>query len=263
MPAKSKINMKALRIVVLSMFVLSVAVTTWSLLAMHSHYHHILNMTHVVMITLTFLLIAFYLYKSAELASLIVYRELSLRLSVDPSVGYIEYMPGGAPVFCACAGALAKKGIYVKSPGAMAALAGLKRIAITGNSESREGYIATEHTLEEMGVEFSDDTGSCPVKLMLGRFDADAYKEYDFILTNDKIAFVLAAIYISRLYVRFLRFSRVLLICALAAAVVLSIFKQFTFAGAAIAFWAASELLIVRMAETKTKRLTFKSVSSL
>jgi len=247
--------MKALRIAVLSMFTAAAAVTVWSML---EHHNMALHYTHVVLITLTFLLIALYLHKSAEMASLIAYRELYNRMTVDSDYDFIEFMPRGAPVFTACAGALAKKAIYVKSKSAMIALAGLTSIAITGNSESRDGYRATMEALGDIGVRFSDDTASCPVKLMLGKFNTESYSEYDFILTTDKVAYVLAAVYISRLYVRMSRLSLVLLICALAALAVLSAFGQFPFAGAAAALWAASEVMIVHRIGEKTKRITFK-----
>ena len=260
MPVKPNIYMKALRIAVLFMFATSVAVTVWSMLR---HHDMALHYAHVVLITLTFLLIALYLHKSAEMASLMAYRELHNRMKVDPDYDFIEYMPTGAPVFTACAGALARKAIYVKSKNAMVALTKLIDIAITGNSDAREGYGATMEALGDIGVRFSVDTASCPVKILLGEFDVESYSEYDFILTNDKVAYILAAVYICKLYVRFSRLSNAILICAIAAVIALSVIDQFPFAGAAAALWAASELLIVHQIGEKTKSITFKSLSDL
>ena len=259
LPAKNVRNMKALRVTVLIMFVVSVGVTVWSMLRMHEH---ILHYTHVVLITLTFLLIALYLHKSAEIASLIKHRELLFRLTVDSSVGFIEYVSRGSPIYNACAGALAKIGIYVKFPAAMETLALTKSVALTGNSKTREGYAVTERSLEQMGMKFSDSTESCPVKLMLGQFSVELCSEFDFILTNDKIAYVLPTIFICRLYVKFSRLFRVLFGSAALAVVILCIFKQFTFAGAAIAVLAAAELMIIYRIDKRTKRMSFKSVTA-
>ena len=255
--AKLKISMAALRAAVLAMFAVSVVVTAWSMLSVHSHLLHI---AHVALISLTFLLIALYLYKSAVLASHAVYREMRLRLTVDSSAGFIEHVPSGSPVLNACVGALARNGIYVRSELSLKSLARLGIIAVAGNYESREGYIATAATLSDMGVELSADVDSCPIKLKLGQFSPEAVPDYDFVLTHDKIAYILAAVYISRVYVRFALYGRLLSICALAAAVALPVFGYITYAAAAIAFLSASRILLVRRIERRTARLTFVSV---
>ena len=259
MPVKLRINMKALRIAVLLAFALSVAITVWSLLTMRNH---VLHVAHVVLITLTFLLIALYLYKSAEIASLMADRELRLRMTVDPGVCFIERIPGGAPIFNACAGALARKGIFVKSSSSMRALAGLKSIAAAGNSESRAGYAITRDTLNGMGTKLSNDTAACPVKIILGSFDPETGPEFDFVLTQDKITHVLIAVFISRLYVRIRLISLVILCCALVAAITLAALGQYTYAAASIAIWSASEILCVHRVIRKTARITFKSVTT-
>jgi hypothetical protein len=279
--------MNALRVVVLVVFSLSVAVTVWSLFEANSHnmhgaggdaggdmanhgayagqaaYSHILHIVHVILIVLAFLLIALYLLKSAEIASLTMYRELKLRMTVDSSAGFIEYLPGGAPIFNACAGALAKKGIYVKSAGAMTTLAKLDAIHVPGGLTSRAGYAVTAATLADMGAKLTDDADSCPVKILLGPFDPETGPDNDFVLTNDKITHILAAVYISKVFIRFSRVSRIVLICALAVAAALLAFMQFTFAAAAIALWGASEVIIIHRIARRTAKLTFKSVSSL
>ena len=252
--------MKALRAAVLIMFSVSVAITVWMMLTMHNH---VLHITHITLITVTFLLIALYLHKSAEIASLTVYRELRLRLTVDQSAGFIEYLSSGVPIFNTCAGALAKKGIFVKSAGSMTALAKLDSIAVTGNSDTREGYNVTRDTLNDMKVKLSDDTDACPVKLILGQFAPETSPAYDFVLTQNKITHVLAAVYISRLYVRVLKLAWILLLCAIVIAAALIVFGLYTYAAASFALWSAFEVISVHRIVRKTARLTFKSVASL
>ena len=257
MPVKIKVSVEALRIAVLVFFALSVAATVWSYTAMHNH---ILHIAHIALITLTFLLIALYLRKSARIASLSAFRELRLRLTVDPGAVLIQHLREGAPVCNACTGALAKKGIYTGSANSLRILANLQTVAVAGSVEAREGYAATISTLAEMGVELSDDIGSCPIKIKLGPFDAGNDAEYDFVITQDKIAHLLAAIYISRVFVRFTLYSRVFAAVFIAAAAALSAFGYFTYAGAAIALLAASGVIMIRQIEKKTTRMTFKSV---
>ena len=254
----SKLNMTALRIAVLSAFALSVAVTVWSMMAAHNH---ILHISHVVLATLTFLLIALYLHKSAEIVSLMIHRNLRFSLTVDSSAGFIEYSPKGAPVFNACVGALAKLGIFVKSASSMSAVAKLENIAVDGNSESREGYGATLSTLADMGLALSNDTDVCPVKIALRSFEPEGAGEFDFVLTQDKIAHVLAVVYISRLFVKYSRITLILRWCALAVAAALLVFRQPTYAAAAIALLFASGVIIVHRIIRKTARMTFKSVT--
>ena len=253
-----KNGMAALRAAVLSLFAISVAVTVWSMLTMHNH---ILHIAHIAMISLTFLLLAVYLYKSAEIASLTVYRELRLRATVDKNAGFVDYLPNGAPILNACAGALAKKGICARSADVMTALAKLDVIAVTGNSESREGYVVTVETLSAMGIRLSDDTDSCPVRIILGPFDPETGKDFDFVLTHDKITHVLIAVYVSRLFVKTRRLALILLCCAIAAAIALSVFGLYTYAAAAFALWSASEIINVSRIVRKTARLTFNSVA--
>jgi hypothetical protein len=137
----------------------------------------------------------------------------------------------------------------------------LRQIAVAGNSDSREGYGATQSALAAMRAEFSNDTAACPVKLALGPFDAETYQGFDFILTADKIAHVLAAVYVSRIFVRFTLLSRVFICAALATVVALSVFGYYTYAAAAVALLAASRVLSVYRIGKMTSRLSFSSVS--
>ena len=252
-----KLNMTALRVAVLSSFVLSVSVTVWSMLSKHNHTLHLM---HIVLATLTFLLIALYLLKSADIASMMVHRELRLRMTVDRSVGFIEYIGRGTPIFNSCAGALAKHGIFAGGAKAMSALAKARTVAAAGNSESREGYGATESTLAQMGVRLSGDTAECPVRMTLGAFDPDNEKQGDFVLTSDKVAHILIAVYVSRLYARYTLYSRLTLILALAGAATLVVFNLTMYSAAAIAVWSALEVILIRQIERKTTRLTFSKI---
>jgi cation transport ATPase len=233
-------------------FALSVIFTVWMLLA-HNHMHHVLHIVHVTLITLTFLLIALYLMKSAEIASLAAYRELRRRLAVDRSVALIEYLPEEAPIFNACAGALAKSGIYVKSPAALKTLSALKTVAADGNSPEREGYEITKQTLWRMGVELSDDTEGAPISIVLGELDPGC----DIVITQNKITQLLKAVYISRLYVACLKFTRLFLSGAALAAAILLAFGMITYAAAAITLWSATVVLTVKRIERRTTRMTF------
>ena len=274
----AKINMTALRIVILIAFLLSVAVTVWSMLSTSGGMAHdsmamdsmpdggmahnsILHIAHVVLITLTFLLIALYLYKSAEIASLTIFRELRLRMTVDQSAGFVEFLPHGSPVLNACVGALAKYGVYVSGAASMESLARQKTVAAKGNSASREGYAITKSTLAEMGVELSDRADDCPVNIILGQFDKDDGSSPDFVLVCDKVTHVLTAVYVSRLFVKHRLISRILLILALVCAAVLCVFRQFTYAGTALSLWAALLVISVRSLERKTARLSFKAIA--
>ena len=254
--SKNSLLMTVLRVAVLSSFVLSVAVTVWILLT-HNHMLHIL---HVILASLTFLLIAVYLLKSAELASLIVHRELRQRMTVDAGTGFIEHVWKGTPVFNACAGVLAKHGIFVKSAAALAGLSKLRTVAIEGNSLSREGYAVTKSTLTKIGVGLSADTSECPVKIVLGEFDPNAEAQGDFVLTSDKITHILIALFVSRVYKKYMVYSLILLIFALAAAAVLAVLNLVMYSAAAIAVWSACEVILIRQIERRTTRLSFDSI---
>ena len=253
-----RMSMAMLRAVMLASFALMVAATVWSMLDRHKHMLHI---AHVAFAILTFLLIALYLARSAEIASLTARRELRLRLAVDASYMFVELMREGSPVFNACTGALAKSGIYVKAAPAMAALAKLTTVAAYGNTKARDGYAATKVTLAEMGIELSDDPDACPVRIMLGPFDPADGTDCDFVLTHDKVAHMLKAVYISRLYVGYTRLTRVLLASALAVAAGLIAIGQAAYAGAAVAMWAAGEVAVVRAIEKRTAHMSFKTVA--
>ena len=257
MQAEPRIGIKTLRVAILVLFTLSVAVTVWSMLSAHNH---MLHMTHIALVTTTFLLIALYLAASAKIASLRVYRELRQRIAVDPDVGFAAYLPSGAPVLNVCVGTLAKYGIFVRYADDMVSLAKSQTVAAEGNAPGREGYAATKETLEKMGLTLSDETGDCLVRIVLGPFVPTDGDLAGFVLTRDRIAYLLAAVYISRLYLRYTRLSRALLACAVVVAVVLAVTGRFTYAGAALALWSASEVMIVRRIETLTTRLTFASV---
>ena len=220
-----------------------------------------LHITHIALISITFLLIALYLYKSALIASHAAYREMRLRLTVDPSAEFIERVPNGGTIFNACAGAAAKMGIYVQSAKSLKALAKVKTVAADGSSASREGYSMTEKTLSEMGIEISDDTASCLVKMKLGHFCSEDDVEFDFVLTKDKIAHILAIVYISRAYVRFTKYAFIVMLFAIALAALMLILGQFTYAAAAIAIWSGTRIMLVRQIELKTTKMTFKSVT--
>jgi len=260
MSVKDGINMRVLRVAVLSAFVLSFASSVWFLLLARGSVP--MYIAHAVSITLTFLLIALYLFESAKIASFTAYRELRLRQTVDPDLGFVEYLPVGAPIFNACVGALARKGIYVRSADSMHSLAKLETVAVDGSLESREGYSITMSVLSEMGVELVGSAHSCPVKLILGSFDLETGPEFDFVLTHDKIAHILIAVYMSRIFAKYSKLSLILLVCALVVTAVLLIAGQFAYIGAAIALWSASVVLSVYRIERKTLRLTFKSVSN-
>ena len=297
-----KINMTALRVAVFSSFVLTVAATVLMLIlplrdqsmqnqqekdsavspspvqdhSSHSthaaqgemqddaqgSYDHLLHIAHVVLASLTFLLIFIYLSKSAEIASLKFHRELRLRMTVDPGAGFIEHMETGLPVYNACAGALAKNGIFVKNASSMRSLSKQRVIAAEGNSESRDGYAATKSTLAEMGITLSDDTNECPVKLVLGAFDRAHASSADFVLTNDKVAYILAAVFVSRVYARYTLCTRALLIAALVLAAALVVFGQVMYSVASLAVWSACEVILIRQIEKKTTRLTFDAIKS-
>ena len=167
--------MIALRAAVMSSFSLTVAVTVWSLV---ERGNRTLQIVHTAIATLMFLLIALYLYKSAHMASLMVHRELRVRMTVDPDAGFIEYVKRGTVLFNACAGALAKSGIYVKDARSLTDLASAMVIAAEGNSVSREGYGITKSTLAQIGIGLSDDPSDCPVRIVLGKFVAAGISPY-------------------------------------------------------------------------------------
>ena len=258
MQAEPRIEMKTLRAAILVLFTLSVAVTAWSMLSAHNH---MLHMAHIALVTTTFLLIARYLAASAKIASLRISRELRQRMQVDPDAGFAAFLPSGSSVFNVCVGALAKYGIFVKFADDMVSLVKSKTVAAEGNAPDREGYAATKETLEKMGVALSDDTADCPVRIVLGPFAPADGDLAGFVLTRDRVAYLLAAVYISRVYVRYTRLSRTLLACAVVVAAALAATGRFTYAGAALALWAAAAVMIVRRIETLTTRLTFASVA--
>ena len=250
--------MRALRVSVLTSFSASLAVTVWSMLATHNHVLHIL---HVILVSLTFLQIAVYLLKSAEIASLRNYRELCLRMTVDPDAAFIGSVRTGSPVFNACAGALAKYGIYVRQPDSMKTLEERRIIAAEGNSPSREGYEIARSTLTKIGFVFSDDPGDCPVSIFIGPFEYEHRETADFVLVCNKAAHLLTAAYISRVYLRHTKYDRILLIAACLCAAALLFFKQFPYAAAALAAGAAAEVYLVRHIERLTARLSFDSIT--
>lgn len=258
MQVKPGIDMNALRISVLTAFFLSVTITVWSMLSKHIH---ILHIVHVLLISLTLLLIALYLHKSAKIASLMVFRELRQRLTVDKSAEFGMYLPTGSSIFNACVGALAKKDIYVRSSSSFIALARLKAIGIPGGAESRAGYNITKTTLADMGIALINGTDLCTVKFSLGEFNPTTAHDYDFILTQNRITHILAAVFISKVYVRFSLYLKILFISAVAATAALAAFSQFTYAAATIALFAAGEIFLVRKIEQRTARLTFQSVT--
>jgi hypothetical protein len=247
--------MRVLRVAVLTAFALSVAVTALALFVFR--HVHALHIVHVVLTTATFLLIALYLLKSAEIASLTAYRELRQRLTVDDSVAFIEHLPQGSPVFNICAGALAKSGIYVKNAGVLTTVSGLETIAATGNSRGREGYEVTRSTLERLGVALSDDAENAAVKIALGAYAPGL----DAALTRDKVTHLLKLVYIARVYEKSLRHSRIFVACAAAAAAGLLAFGLFTYAGAVVALWAAGGIFAVRDIERKTAKLSFEKIA--
>jgi uncharacterized membrane protein len=248
--------MRVLRVAVLTAFALSVAVTALALFVFR--HVHALHIVHVVLTTATFLLIALYLLKSAEIASLTAYRELRQRLTVDSSVAFIAHLQQGSPLFNACAGALAKSGIYVKNAGVLLTVSKLEKIAATGNSRLREGYEVTKSALGKLGVKLSDDAENAAVKIALGAFAP----ELDAAITQNKVTHLLKLVYIARVYEKSLRRARIFAICAAVAAAGLLAFGQFTYAGAAIALWAAGGIFAVRDIERKTAKLSFEKIGA-
>lgn len=254
-----KLNMTALRAAVLASFIISGTVTVFSFMAEHDH---TLHMLHIILTTLTFLLIMIYLLKSAEIASLRVHRELRLRTTVDPKAGFIELVAKGSPVYNACAGALAKNGIFSKSAQSMTALSKAGAVAAEGNSATREGYAVTETTLSQMGVRLTEDTRECPVRIILGGFDPESEPQADFVITPDKIAHVLIIVYVCKLFVRHRLLSRLLMIIALAAAAALVIYDYYLvmYAAAVLAVWSACCVALIRRIEKKTTRLSLEMI---
>lgn len=255
----TRINIYALRVTVLAFFVLSVVVTVTSLLTRI----HILHNAHVILTTLTFLLIALYLIKSAEIASLRIIRETRFRMTVDARLGFVEHIPAGSPVYNVCAGALVKNGVWLRGAEAMSAISRCETVAAEGNAVSREGYAITKSTFEIIGVTLSDDVNDCSVRILLGPFDLETSQAADFVLTRDKVTHMLTTVYISRLYTKYTLLNRILLACALALAAALLLGRQFTYAGAVTAFWAAGQIIIIRHIERLTTRLSFESIKTL
>ena len=255
-----KINMRILRTAILAVFVLSIAVTALAMVAAHNP---MLHMAHVVLISLTFLLIALYLVRSAEIASLRDKRELTLRIAMNPELAFVAHILSESPLFNVCAGVMAKYGVYIRSAQAMSALASCNCVAVEGDVSAREGYAATKATLEKMGVTLSDDASVCPVRITLGPFMPGLESEADIALTRDKIAYLLVVTYVSRLYARYSLLSRVLLICSVLCVAGMIAASQFTYAAMIVALWPASTLLIIRRIERLTERLTFNSVANL
>jgi len=254
-----KINMHLLRSSIFAVFVLSIAVTVLSMVSAHNP---MLHLAHVVLISLTFLLIALYLLKSAEIASLRNSRELTLRIAMNPELAFVAHIPSESPLFNVCAGVMAKYGVYIRSAQAMSALASCNCVAVEGDVSAREGYAATKATLEKMGVTLSDDASVCPVRITLGPFMPGLESEADIALTRDKIAYLLVVTYVSRLYARYSLLSRVLLICSVLCVAGMIAASQFTYAAMIVALWSTTTLLIVRRIERMTERLTFDSVAS-
>ena len=243
-------------------FVLTVAITVWSLTETHDHaLHHALHTGHVALATLTFLLISLYLLLSAELASLMLHREMTVRMTVDPGASFAEHIKKGTILFNACAGALAKNGVLVNSARSLSSLAKQNVIAAAGNSTAREGYSVTKSTFEQIGVRLSDDVDACGVRIILGGSDPEIVSSADFIVTSDKITHVLLVYYISRIFVRYVLYNRVLMVLALLAAAALIFFGQIVYSAAVVALFSACEVILVRQIEKRTTRVSFAMIT--
>ncbi|MDR0936197.1 MAG: hypothetical protein LBM98_05885 [Oscillospiraceae bacterium] len=309
--------MKAFRLVIFTVFALSVAATVAVVFA----HMHVLHVAHTVLATLTFLLIAAYLHASAVIASLVTLRELQARFALDASQitiepnsvihrdgavtsgvsqvdesalsgvrelvikspGDIVYrgsinhggtltleaieplkvvadaVPIKNPGFNVCAGALAKSGIYVKNPDVLLKLAGASTLAPIGNTPTREGYALTLEALRKMGVTLSERNSDVTIALCNFReFD----ESVDVTITHDKITHVLKTVFIARVFKWDLFYRIIACVAALFAAVVLTAFAQYMFAGLAIALWSMLGVLDVRRLDRKVAKLSFEKVTS-
>ncbi|MDR0915986.1 MAG: hypothetical protein LBN02_02215 [Oscillospiraceae bacterium] len=318
--------MRAFRITVIGSFALSVAVTALSLTVFH--HDHMWHTAHVIITTLMFLLIAAYLRKSAQIASLAAARELHERFARDESVksgdivtikpntpiridgeiisgstrvdesalsgarelvekrvgdtvyrGSINHggeirvrivenfrvsaapsLRGSSSAFNVCTGALAKSGIVVR-PDNLLDLAKAKTLSPQGNLHEREGYAATRDTLAKMGVTLADSGGYADIALCdFTKLNQDL-RSGDILITHNKITHVLKAVYVARVYAGAVRYTKILAWATFVVFCVLCAFRQFTFAGMAVAVWDALGVLEVRRLDRACAKLSFVKVA--
>ena len=262
--AKLSLSLGILRIMILVSFALGILMTALHILSMHENAlmpaMHVSHILHVILISITFFLLAIYLYLSACIASERYFRELKNRLSVDPTVAYIEDMHAAEPIYNIFAGLLANKGIIIGSPYALRSVAFMDRLYIEGNSPLRSGYSKTLESLRKMGMTFSDQELVGSVRIALGPYAGN--KSADIVITENRIAHALFLVYVSRFYVRYKRILQSLFLIAFIGAVCMVILGMYTYIFAFFAVWAGIYILFVRRAEIVTAKPTFTMMES-
>ncbi len=249
---------------ILASFALGILSTVLHILSMHVHMlmpaMHISHILHVILISITFFLLAIYLYLSACIASERYFRDLKNRLTVDSTVAYIEDMPAAEPIYNIFAGLLANKGIFIGFPNALRSVAFLDCLYIEGNSPSRSGYLRTLDALRKMGLTFSDQESADSVRIALGPYASN--KSADIVITENRIAHVLLLVFVSRSYVRYKRILQFLFFIACMGAVCMVILEMYTYIFAFFAVWSGIYILLVRRAEIITAKPTFSRMES-
>ncbi len=248
-----------LRILILVFFALGILMTALHILSMHIHalmpVMHASHVLHVILISATFFLLAVYLYLSAGIASERHFRDLRMRLTVDPSVSYIRDMPTAEPVYNIFAGILAAKGIVVRCADTLRSVAFTDSLFVAGNSPSRSGYSKTQECLGRMGMTFSDREDGSPVRIVLGPYEDN--RDADAVITEDRIAYVLFLVFAARLFVRYKRSVQILFCAACVGAVCMAVLGLYTYIFAFFAIWSGFYILLVRRAEVVTANPTF------
>jgi cation transport ATPase len=161
--------------------------------------------------------------------------------------------------FNVCAGALAKSGIYVKSPEVLLKLAKASTLAPLDNSPEREGFNVTREALRTMSITLSDSGSDVSIVLCDFRdFDDSA----EIAITHNKITHVLKAVYIARVFARDLLYSKIAYTAALFTLIILVMCKQFMFIGLTVALLSMFDVLDVRRLDRKVAKLSFEKVTS-
>jgi hypothetical protein len=141
--------------------VLSVIVTA---AAMIVHHNHVLHIAHLVLVVLTFTLIALY-----------------LQLSCISALKYaVNTVMSKSDIECSLT--------------ALIKCAGLKTLAAEGNYPDREGYDITKSVFSQLGITLSNNANDCELRIVLGEGDGD------IILKQNKITHLLKVYYIARVY---------------------------------------------------------------
>ena len=253
-----------IRILILACFSLGILMTALHILSMHIHalmpVMHVSHVLHVILISVTFFLLAVYLYLSAGIASERHFRDLRMRLTVDPSVSYIRDLTTAEPVYNIFAGILAAKGIVVRSADTLRSVAFADSLFVAGNAPARSGYSRTLESLGRMGMTFSDREDGSPVRIALGPYEDN--RDADAVITEDRIAHVLFLVFAARLFVRYKRSVQILFCAACAGAVCMAVLGLYTYIFAFFAVWSGFYILLVRRAEIVTAKPTFAGMES-